>query len=127
VIVDQRVIACIRRLAFPTVVLVALGCDHTQNPPPPLRLQVERSGDNTRLALVAAPGVLISARLRPALELPNGAVLRFDGAWRSPDSAYFAGPPTAVLAGRRDAVSGTVHASICLESERVCRSVSLKL
>src|SRR5437016_12195800 len=63
------------------------------------------------LRLVAAPGVRINARLKPALELDGGTVLRFDSPHLTPDSAYFAAAPTAAPPG--GARRGTPRASIC--------------
>src|SRR5688572_22613929 len=44
---------------------------------PPLQVRHSVEGDGTRLALVAAPGIRINARLQPALELADGTILRF--------------------------------------------------
>lgn len=76
---------------------------------------------------MAAPDLKVSARLKPALELPDGTVLRFDASDLTPDSAYFAVPPTARLSGRHPRVRGTLRASVCGVNELVCRSVSLRL
>jgi hypothetical protein len=75
------------------------------------------------LRLVAAPGVQINARLKPAIELDDGTVLRFDSPQLTPDSAYFAGAPTAALpegAGR-----GTLRVSVCSSGEAICRSLAM--
>ena len=45
---------------------------------PPLQVSHSVEGDGTRLALVASPGIRINARLKPALELADGTILRFD-------------------------------------------------
>src|SRR5690242_4470089 len=47
------------------------------------------AGPPPSLRLVAAPGARINARLKPALELDGGRVLRFDSPYLTPDSAYF--------------------------------------
>src|SRR5947209_20174096 len=47
------------------------------------------------LRLVAATGARINARLKPALELDDGTVVRFDSSRLTSDSAYFAAAPTA--------------------------------
>jgi hypothetical protein len=94
---------------------------------PPLALRIEPAGAETRLSLVAAPGWKINARLKPALEIPNGDVVRFDAVRLTPDSAYFADVPSATIPGRVRAVSGTLRASVCAPAERVCRTVTLKV
>ena len=75
------------------------------------------------LRLVAAPGVRINARLKPALELYDGTVVRFDSPHVTADSAYYAAPPTA--APPRGAHRGTLRASICRSGEGICQSVRL--
>jgi hypothetical protein len=87
---------------------------------------VTRSGADTRLTLLAATGVDINARVAPALELPDGAVVRFDGP-RTSDSSNFAEAPTARLTGRHDRVHGRLRASVCAKAEQVCRSITLEL
>jgi len=75
------------------------------------------------LRLMAAPGVRINARLKPALELEGGMVLRFDSPYLTADSAYFAAPPTAALpSGPR---RGTLRVSVCPSGERLCRSLEM--
>ena len=73
--------------------------------------------------LVAAPGVRINARLKPALELDDGTVVRFDSPQVTPDSAYFAAPPTA--APPRGARRGTLRVSVCQSGEAICRSLKM--
>jgi len=75
------------------------------------------------LRLVAAPGVQINARLKPALELDDGTVLRFDSPRVTPDSAYFAAAPTA--APPEGARRGTLRVSICPYGEGICRSLEI--
>jgi len=70
------------------------------------------------LRLVAAPGVRINARLKPALELDDGTVVRFDSPRLTADSAYFAAAPTPA---RR----GTLRVSICPSGEAICRSLEI--
>ncbi|MGN6392304.1 MAG: hypothetical protein ACTHM9_08680 [Gemmatimonadales bacterium] len=84
-------------------------------------------GADTRLTLEAAPHLKINARLAPSLELSNGTVLRFTVGRLTADSAYFAEPPSATLAGRHPAVHGTLRASVCRDDEQVCRSVSARI
>lgn len=94
---------------------------------PPIALRVEPSGSETRLLLDAAPGWRINARLKPALEIPNGTVVRFDAARLTPDSAYFAEAPSATVPGGIRAVRGTLRASLCAPKERVCRAVAMEV
>jgi hypothetical protein len=95
--------------------------------PAPLHLTTSAAGPDTRVTLVAEPGLKVNARLVPALELADGTVLRFGGTRLTPDSAYFAEPATALLAGRHARVHGTLRASVCREDELVCRSLTLEL
>jgi len=83
------------------------------------------AGPAPSLRLVAAPGVRINARLKPALELDDGTVLRFDSPYLTPDSAYFAAPPTAAPVPPGGPHRGTLRASVCPSREKFCRSVEL--
>jgi hypothetical protein len=91
----------------------------------PLALRLERTGGTTRLVLTAASGWKINARLKPALETTEGSIIRFDAARLTPDSAYFAEPPSAVLPQEVRTVAGRLRASVCATGERVCRVVTL--
>jgi thiol-disulfide isomerase/thioredoxin len=91
-----------------------------------LQLEATPAESNTRVALVASPGYRINARLKPALELDSGAVVRFDSPRLTRDSAYFSDPPSALVTGH-GRVAGTVRASVCGEYEEVCRRVALRL
>jgi hypothetical protein len=116
-------------IRFPRLALLALvlGCGGSADRPAPLRVERAAGADGTTLVLLAAPGVRINARVKPALELPDGAVLRFDSSHLTADSAYFTRPPTAVVPGSGRSVAGTLRASVCSEHELVCRSVTLEL
>lgn len=81
----------------------------------------------TRLTLIASHDVRLNARLKPALELAGGTVLRFDSPHLTPDSAYFAEPPVAVLPGLQKRVHGTLRASVCDSGGTVCRTLTLRL
>ncbi len=109
------------------VLVAACGASEAASVPGPLRVVAAEAGPDTRLTLEADAGYQINARLAPALELADGQVLRFDAAARTADSAYFAEPPTAHLAGRHAAVHGTLRASVCQTGERVCRSLTLPI
>src|SRR2546430_10754654 len=99
------------------LLLAVLGAACGRRPPivtleagPPLRLE-------------AAPGVRINARLKPALELDDGTVVRFDSPCVTADSAYFAAAPTAAPPG--GARRGTLRASVCSSRESICRLVDM--
>lgn len=120
-------IPAVARLLPAALVAWTLACSPPAGPPASLSLATSREGADTRVTLVAAPHLKVNARLAPALELADGTVLRFDAARLTADSAYFAEPATALLSGRRDAVHGTLRASVCRDDEQVCRSVTLEL
>jgi hypothetical protein len=110
---------------------VLVACEPRQPPArDALALQPKREGDSLRLVLLPAPGVEINARLAPALELDDGAVVRFHASRLTPDSAYFAEPPVAWLpapGARRGPVTGTLRASVCSVGERICRPIVLQV
>jgi hypothetical protein len=115
------------RAAIAALLLFSGGCRGPSSARPTLRLETTPLGADTRLTLVASPDLKVSARLKPALELPDGTVLRFDAPVLTPDSAYFAVPATALLPNRHSRVRGTLRASVCGVTELVCHSVSLRL
>jgi hypothetical protein len=106
---------------------VVIACGRNPGGSAPLRLEASRIERDTRLTLVAEAGLKISARLAPALELADGTVLRFSSPALTPDSAYFAEPPSAILGGRHSQVHGTLRASVCDPGAAVCRSVVVEL
>ena len=93
----------------------------------PLVLRTIPSGDSLRLELMAAPGWKINARLKPVLETRAGTLVRFDSPLLTPDSAYFAAAPVAVVAARAASVRGTLRASVCAAGEAVCRVVVVEV
>ena len=94
----------------------------------PLALRTVPAGDSLRLVLDAAPGWKINARVKPVLESADGTLLRFDATGLTPDSAYFAEPPVAVVAARgHHPIQGTLRASVCAAGEAVCRVVTLEV
>ena len=103
------------------------GCTDRSSPDGPLRVTTSPAGADTRLSLHAAPHLKINARVAPALELADHSVIRFGAARLSPDSAYFAEPPSALLAGRHETVHGTLRASVCDVGVQVCRSIAVKI
>jgi len=102
---------------FAMLVLATFAIAACHGPPPLVALEAGPS-----LRLVAAPGVRINARLKPALELDDGTVLRFDSPRVTSDSAYFAAAPTVATtpSGGRH---GTLRLSVCPAGERLCRLV----
>ena len=90
-----------------------------------VRLETTHEAGAFGLRLEPAPGARLNARLKPALELADGSVLRFDSPHLTPDSAYFAEPPVAVLGESTKARSGLLRASVCPTGESVCRTVEL--
>ena len=105
--------------------LAVLACGGGR-PDAPFRVTTSAAGADTRLTLITAPGYKVNARLAPALELPDGTVLRFDAA-RTADWSYFAEPAHVLLAGRHAQVHGTLRASVCRQDELVCRSLTLEI
>jgi hypothetical protein len=93
----------------------------------PLRLEITRSGREALVTLVPAAGLKLNARLKPALELRDGTLLRFDSPHLTPDSAYFAQPPTAELRDHTGPIHGTLRASVCGVNELVCRAITVEL
>ena len=114
-----------RRRWAPTLLLAGLACTPGTSRGP-LQLIAAASGTDTRVTLVAEPGLKVNARIAPALELADGSILRFGAARVTADSAYFVEPPSAVLAGRHERVHGTLRTSVCREDEQVCRSLTLE-
>jgi hypothetical protein len=110
-----------------SLLLSAWSCRDVSSARPALRLETALQGADTRITLIAAPDLKVSARLKPALELPDRTVLRFDAPALTADSAYFAVPATTLLPGRHSHLRGTLRASVCGVTELVCHSISLRL
>lgn len=98
----------------------------------PALVRLEAARPNARapdaallLRVLPAPGARINARLKPALELPDGTVLRFDSPHLTPDSAYFTAAPTAAAPESNNARHGLLRASVCPAGASVCRTVEL--
>ena len=92
---------------------------------PTVRVRAEPVAGGVRLTLEPEAGARINARAKPALELADGSVLRFDSPHLTPDSAYFAEPPTALAPRGANLKHGTLRASICPSGERYCRELIL--
>src|SRR4051794_17142750 len=105
-----------------TCMMLLASCREAR-PADPLRLETAPAGANTRLTLLSEPGLKLNARLKPALELPDGRVIRFDSPHLTVDSAYFAEPPSAIATGRQARWRGKLRASVCDADQTVCRSV----
>ena len=117
-----------RAAALALALLAACASERARAPDaaPPLALRTVPVGDSLRLVLEAAPGWRINARVKPVLESADGTLLQFDAPGLTPDSAYFAEPPVAVVAARgRHPIRGTLRASVCAAGEAVCRVVTL--
>lgn len=92
-----------------------------------LSIQSAPAGRHTEITLHAAPGLKVNARLKPALELTDGRVFRFDSPHLTPDSSYFTEPPSTLVAGRPAGVHGKLRASVCDAGGIVCRIVVVDL
>jgi hypothetical protein len=117
------------RAAWAAVILLlaAAGCAGEPGADPLVRLETSPAGAHTRVTLVPASHIKLNARLKPALELADGSVLRFDTPRLTADSAYFAEPPAALLPGRHRRVRGTLRASVCENDAPVCRALVMDL
>ena len=111
--------------------VVALGLLVACSPPPPAGQPVwlgrEPTPGGVHLMLLVEPGARISAEYTPTLTLEDGTVVRFDTTALSADSAYFAAPPAATLARPPAEAHGLLKASVCHQSEAVCRLVKLEV
>jgi hypothetical protein len=112
-----------KTVAAAALVAVTLACGKADGP---IRVIREETAAGTRLALVATHAAQINAQLKPALELKDGTVFRFDAAGRSPDSAYFTTAPELILP-RGIVARGKIRISVCDSGEAVCRLVTIAL
>jgi len=101
------------------------ACASTDPESEPVSLIVTHGGERYGLRLVAAGGVRINARLKPVLELGDGAIVRLDSRSITPDSAYFAEPPVASIAVSGQRLTGTLRVSVCVENASYCQSLIL--
>lgn len=104
--------------------LATLACG--KQPDGTLQVVQTRVPEGIRLTLVAKPSVQINAQLKPALELKDGTILRFDTPHITADSAYFTAAPELLLP-RGVAARGKIRASVCDSGEAVCRLATLSL
>ena len=91
----------------------------------PVTVDVVRTSAGHRVRLIASEGVRINARIKPALELEDGTVLRMDADAITSDSAYFAEPPHAALSGTRTRVAGLLRVSVCVAAASYCQSLEV--
>jgi hypothetical protein len=99
--------------------------DELDEQAPTVRVRAEPVAGGIRLTLEPAAGARINARAKPALELADGTVLRFDAPHLTPDSAYFAEAPTVLAPRGANLRHGTLRASICPAGEHYCRELVL--
>jgi hypothetical protein len=104
--------------------ILGLGCADRSDGT--LRVERTRVPEGTRLTLIAKSNVQINARLKPALELKDGTVLRFDTPHITADSAYFTAAPELLLPAGMTA-RGKIRASVCDSGEAVCRLATVAL
>lgn len=89
-------------------------------------LSVVSANGARSLRLDPVAGAKINARLRPTLQLSNGERLMFHADSLTADSSYFTQSPTVALTGNGP-TSGTLMASVCPESARVCLRVRMDI
>lgn len=118
-----------RRLPVFTSCLLAglflLACAAPPPDPQPVTLEGVTGPSGSTLHLIAAPGVRVNARLKPALELNDGRNIRFDARNLTPDGAYFAEPPHADVPGAQAAVLGTLRVSVCPAGAAYCQTIEV--
>lgn len=107
------------------LLLIPLAVAGCARPAVPFRVVAQRVAGFRRFTLLGTPGTRINARLKPALELEDGTVLRFDSPQLTPDSAYFADAPTVEAPLVQGAHRAIVRASVCPAGEKICRSFAL--
>jgi hypothetical protein len=107
------------------VMLLMVGCGGPAGLP--LRVETTHTPAGIQLALLAPAGARINARLAPALELTDGRVLRFSASELTTDSTYFTSPPMLTLPAIEHTPHGVIRAGVCLQGERVCRTIELAL
>jgi hypothetical protein len=112
------------RWLFAALAMGALACG--KQPEGPLSVVQTRVPEGIRLTLIAKSSVQINAQLKPALELKDGTILRFDTPHVTADSAYFTASPELLLPTGIPA-KGKIRASVCDSGEAVCRLAVVSL
>jgi len=90
----------------------------------PARLVAATRNGGLALVVEPGPGVRLSARAAPTLELPDGRVVRLDHGAVTADSAYFATAPWGPHPSGT-ALRGTLRVGYCRAHERFCRTAAL--
>ncbi|MGE0353769.1 MAG: hypothetical protein AB7I33_09360 [Gemmatimonadales bacterium] len=100
------------------------GCFRAE---PPVRLTALPEAGTTRLILYVTGDARINARLKPALELSTGQVVRFDSPGVTPDSSYFTAPPEARLSYPTRRPHGKLRVGICPSGENLCQAIEIDI
>jgi hypothetical protein len=79
----------VRVTLLAALVVFSVACSKEPRGPQALHLEIVRAGRDARLTLVPAPDLKLNARLKPALDLRDGTLLRFDSPHLTPDSSSF--------------------------------------
>jgi hypothetical protein len=119
-------VGCSRSRRIATVLLLGLAA-YACRPEPSVdavRLEAGVRDGQRVVAVIPAMGVRINARVPPALELDNGAVVRLAAGRVLPDSSYFAEAPWGSLPGGVR-LRGVLRVSYCRASEALCRTASI--
>jgi hypothetical protein len=103
--------------------LLTVGCHSSEAL---VSVRVARTPAGHHLTLVPAGGARINARVKPALERPDGGVSYFDAPEVTADSSYYTGEPFLDLPDPEQP-RGLVRVGVCPAGERVCRVIALTL
>ncbi len=113
-----------RRWRWVLVAAIAVGGCRPGDADLPVRLLVREDAAGATLRLIPRHGVKINARLAPVLVAENGRLSRFTAGELTPDSAYFATPPTARIDHSPQMMRGMLRVSVCNDGEQVCRALA---
>jgi hypothetical protein len=112
-------------LAYPLLALALYACGAEPNFDA-ARLEAGVREGRKVVMVIPAAGVRINARVPPALELENGAVIRLAAGRVMADSSYFAEPPWAASpVGVR--LRGVLRVGFCRATEALCRTTSIPI
>ncbi len=84
-------------------------------------------GADTRVTLIPRFALKVNARVKPALELPDGTVLRFDSPRPHRRLRVFRRAADGPLRAGTGGCRARVRASVCENDTPVCRSLVLAL